>query len=76
MARPVLCAVDFSPTADRVLQYGLLLAQAEYADIQLFHVCDIPHYVRPDLIVSLEGGGARPMSEIAEADARLSWSHL
>jgi nucleotide-binding universal stress UspA family protein len=58
------------------LDHALYLAEVADANIDLIHVCNVPHYVRPDLMVWVESGGARPMSEIAREQAQAEMSEL
>lgn len=46
--RRILCPVDFSPDAERALDYGIELAQALGAEIDLLHVYQLPVYALPD----------------------------
>jgi universal stress protein A len=46
--RRILCPVDFSPTAEHALRYGLELARGMGAELHLLHVFQLPIYAMPD----------------------------
>lgn len=74
--KKILCPVDFSGSSRKALDHALYLAKVADAQVDLIHVCNVPHYVRPDLMVWVESGGARPMSEIAREQAQVEMSEL
>jgi nucleotide-binding universal stress UspA family protein len=69
MYRKILCPVDSSACSERALDYALILAERFDASLDVLHVCNVPHYVRPDMLVSMGSEGARPVSEIAKEQA-------
>lgn len=65
----ILCPVDFSKCSAVAFEYALKLSQSEKCQLDVLHACNVPHYVRPDLLIYMGDGGARPMSEIAKEQA-------
>ncbi len=74
MAR-LLCPVDFSPASSAALAQALELAAASGGTVEVAHVCNVPSYVRPDLLVWADSM-SRPMSEVAEESAKASLESL
>lgn len=60
----ILCATDFSEASAGALRHALALASLSGGHVDLVHACEVPYYVRPDLMVWMEGG-ARPMADLA-----------
>ena len=46
--RKILCPVDFSPTSEHALRYGLELGRRMGAEVHLLHVFQLPAYAMPD----------------------------
>jgi len=68
MAR-ILCPVDFSPASSAALDQALELAAASEGTVEVAHVCNVPYYVRPDLLIWTDSM-SRPMAEVAEESAK------
>jgi nucleotide-binding universal stress UspA family protein len=66
----ILCPIDFSECSRAALEQALDLAERFGASANLVHICDVPRSMRPDLMVWMESGHARPMSEVALEQAR------
>jgi nucleotide-binding universal stress UspA family protein len=69
----ILCATDFSESSADALRHALALAALSGGQVSLVHVCEVPYYIRPDVMVWMEGG-ARPMAEVAreQSEAQLA----
>ncbi len=74
MAR-ILCPVDFSPASSPALTQALELAAASEGTVEIAHVCNVPYYVRPDLLVWADSM-SRPMAAVAEESAKASLDSL
>jgi len=68
MAR-ILCPVDFSPASSPALAQALELAAVSDGTVEVAHVCNVPYYVRPELLVWADSM-ARPIAEVAEESAK------
>jgi nucleotide-binding universal stress UspA family protein len=66
----ILAPVDFSPGSKAALDYALLFADRFKAELTILHVWEIPHTLRPDLMVWLEGSDRLPMENILLKQAR------
>ncbi|HEY6560213.1 MAG TPA: universal stress protein [Polyangiaceae bacterium] len=60
----ILAPVDFSPGSKAALDYALLFADRFNAQLTILHVWEIPHTLRPDLMVWLEGTDRLPVENI------------
>lgn len=65
----ILAPVDFSECSRASLAHALVFAERFQAPVEVLHVWEVPHNVRPDLMVWIEGGDGKPVSEIASEDA-------
>jgi universal stress protein A len=65
----ILAPVDFSPCSRASLSQALKFAERFNAPVQVLNVWEVPHNVRPDLMVWIEGSDGQPVSQIASADA-------
>lgn len=67
----ILVPVDFSDSSRAALEQALLFAERFDARLEVLHVWEIPAYVRPDLVVWIEGSEEhrKPMRDVAEARA-------
>ncbi len=66
----ILAPVDFSPGSKAALDYALLFADRFNAELTILHVWEIPHQLRPDLMVWLEGTDRLPMENILLKQAK------
>lgn len=60
----ILAPVDFSPGSKAALDYALLFADRFNAPLTILHVWELPHTLRPDLMVWLEGSDRLPVENI------------
>lgn len=51
----ILVPVDFSSCAKAALARALLFAERFDAEVRVIHIWDTPHFIRPDLMVWMEG---------------------
>ncbi|MDX2052422.1 MAG: universal stress protein [Polyangiaceae bacterium] len=65
----ILCAVDFSEGAPLVLKQALNLAALSGGNVEVVHVCNVPPYFGPELMVWVDAGST-PLSQVAEEAAR------
>jgi nucleotide-binding universal stress UspA family protein len=55
----ILCAIDFSPTAERALEYAVFLAERFQADLIALHVFQLPASALPE-------GVLEPLAELEQ----------
>jgi universal stress protein A len=60
----ILAPVDFSPGSKAALDYAVLFADRFNAALTVLHVWEVPHTLRPDLMVWLEGTDRLPVENI------------
>jgi universal stress protein A len=65
----ILAPVDFSPCSRASLAQALQFAERFDAPVRVLNVWEVPHNVRPDLMVWIEGSDGQPVSQIASSDA-------
>lgn len=67
----ILVPVDFSESARAALEQAVYFAERFDARLEVLHVWEVPAYVRPDLVVWMEGSDEhrKPMADVAEARA-------
>jgi universal stress protein A len=65
----ILAPVDFSRSSRAALAEALLFGERFEAPVHVLHVWEVPHNVRPDLMVWIEGSDGQPVSQIASSDA-------
>ncbi len=67
----ILVPVDFSDCSRAALEQALFFAERFDARVEVLHVWEIPAYVRPDLMVWVEGSEEhrKPMTDVAEEQA-------
>lgn len=68
MAR-ILCPVDFSPASCPTLAPAFELAGVSEGTVEVAHGCNVPYYVRPELLVWADSM-AHPIAEVAEESAK------
>jgi nucleotide-binding universal stress UspA family protein len=67
----ILVPIDFSDSSRDALEQAVFFAERFDARLEVLHVWEVPAYVRPDLVVWMEGSDEhrKPMAEVAEARA-------
>jgi nucleotide-binding universal stress UspA family protein len=74
--RQILAPVDFSASSRAALQQALHYAERFDAKVEVLHVWEVPHTVRPDLLVWIEGSDGKPVTEIVSEDASRQMDEL
>jgi nucleotide-binding universal stress UspA family protein len=67
--KKILAPIDFSSCSTASLAQAAEFARQLGAELEVLHVWEMPHGLRPDLMVWIEGTDAKPVSEIAREDA-------
>ncbi len=65
----ILAPVDFSECSRASLAEALYFGERFKAPVHVLHVWEVPHNVRPDLMVWVEGSDGQPVSQVATNDA-------
>jgi nucleotide-binding universal stress UspA family protein len=74
--RKILAPVDFSESSRAALKQALHFAERFDAKVEVLHVWEVPHTVRPDLLVWIEGSDGKPVTEIVSEDASRQMDEL
>ncbi|HZN93955.1 MAG TPA: universal stress protein [Myxococcales bacterium] len=68
--RKILVPVDFSEASRRALEQALQLGKVCGAQVDLLHVWEPPHYLTPDVMLSVPGWSAISLEEFSLREAR------
>jgi nucleotide-binding universal stress UspA family protein len=66
----ILVPVDFSEASRRALEHALQLGKLCAAQVELLHVWEPPHYLTPDVMLSVPGWSAVSVEEFSNREAR------
>lgn len=66
----ILVPIDFSACSQAALLDAVMFAEQFQAEIEALHVWEVPHSVRPDLMVWMEGSDRQRVGDVVEAQAQ------
>lgn len=70
LIRKILVPVDFSEASRKALEQGLQLGKVCGAQVDLLHVWEPPHYLTPDVMLTMPGFSAVSLEEYSLREAR------
>lgn len=68
--KKILVPVDFSEASRKALEQALQLGKVCAAQVDLLHVWEPPHYLTPDVMLSVPGWSAISLEEFSVREAR------